>query len=270
MIRAPLINPLLLFLAGQARLLLPPPETDDPWRGVGALCQGVADSECTAINWRQHWAAATRHSFEEARRHTMALTGPADAQPARVAQWLAQGETKALPGVAVLPWAIQGDRYAPALVDQLVQAKSDHQQVWLDVPADQVEKAAQDRLIQDGLRLGCAWFLRPPASGDRQEAYVKGLRVWTQHILADASFDQWVWPWCDVVVKGLAAYGSTGVSPKRQGAPAGWPNGDMRWPQLTREVMAGVCEHWGGEAAASDVMAGLLLDQETFKGCAKA
>jgi hypothetical protein len=265
MIRAPLINPLLLFLAAQARLSLPSADAEDPWHGVGALCQGLADSETHADNWRQHWATATRHSFEEARRHGSTLTGPADAQPASVAHWIAQGRAQPLPGVSVLPWAVQGHRYAPALVDQLVQAKQDHRQVWLDVPAHHIESAAHADLIQDGLRLGCAWFLRPPTHGDHQEAYVKALRTWTQHILTDVAFDQWVWPWCDLVVRGLIAYGTTGVAPKRQGAPAGWPSGELKWPQITRDVMTGVCEHWGGEAAAGDVMAGLLLDRETFR-----
>lgn len=258
MIRAPLINPLLLLLASQARAAVASPQGDS-WQGLSELCADTADSDHTLASWRQHWPQGTRQSFEAARRHV--LVGPDQlghaSQPCDIAQALAQ-ELSLPSDVCVLPWAIEGRRYHPALVDRVVQAKIQGQQVWLDVPSTAVIQAAQDGLVRDGLRLGCAWFLRPPTEADQQDLYVKALRQWTHQILNDPSFDQWVWPWADLVIKGMSAYASTGALPKRQGAPAGWPCGELRWPLLTREVVQGLCNHWGNEHVARDIFMGLI------------
>lgn len=264
MIRAPQVNPLLLFLAAQARAQVPA-SPDDPWRGLGVLRLDVTDPDRSLNRWREPWAQTTRQSFAASRNHglfgekTTSDQG-SETQPLRVAQSAVQKEGVVSTDVQLLPWKVRGRRYDPGLVDQMVLAKTHGKQVWLDVSAHQVGEAAQEGLIQDGLRLGCSWFLRPPAEVEQQEAYVKALKAWTQQILTDPHFDQWVWPWADVLIKGMVSYAVNGTLPKRQGPPQGWPAGSLRWPQLTREVVEGIVDQLGNEAIARDLFLGLMAD----------
>jgi hypothetical protein len=260
MIRAPLINPLLLLLAAQARPMVEAPPGDS-WQGLAALRASEDDAkfdhEQTLAKWREHWPQGTRQSFEAACQHKWFSEQAEAVQPCAIAQAISQG-TSPPPSVCVLPWSVSGRRYPPTLVDAMIEAKLRGEQVWLDVPSVHTDQAAQESLVRDGLRLGCAWFLRPPASADQQDSYVKAMRAWTHQILTHASFDQWVWPWGEILIKGMASYASAGATPKRQGSPAGWPVGDLRWAQLTRDVVQDVCGHWGTEQAAKDLFMGLL------------
>ena len=261
MIRVPLVNPLLLLLAAQARQSIPA-LGDDPWRGLGLVLPQGPDSDRTCLNWKDSWAPGTILALEAARRHFFftdsALAVP---QPEQVAQ-AAFGPDAHPDKVALIPWAVQGRRYHPDVVEAMVRAKGNHQQVWLDVPFEQVAEAAQERLVQDGLRLGCAWFLRPPIDATDQPAYLQALRLWGQQVLAHRDFDQWIWPWADLVVRGLVSYALTGDVPKRQGAPAGCPAhaSGLHWPQLSRDLMGVLCSQLGSETVARDLFMGLLLE----------
>lgn len=262
MIRVPLVNPLLLLLAAQARHQVPQ-APGDPWQGLGLVCPQPDDTERSCATWTDTWAPGTRMSLAEAKRHLF-FTAPASLpqpQPDQVALGAAHPESSS-PEVALIPWQVQGRRYHPQAVEAMVQAKASHRQIWLDVPFEHGLAAAQDDLVHDGLRLGCAWFLRPPASASDQPAYLHALRQWGQHVLSRRDFDQWVWPWADLVLRGLVAYALTGTGPKRQGAPPGWPAhaSALHWPALSREVMEVVDAQIGSEAVARDLFMGLMLE----------
>jgi hypothetical protein len=262
MIRIPLVNPLMVLLAQRVRRELPCP-ADSPWQGLDGLRREAMDPDRRLNHWTEAWPVATQNSLDEALLHPLLRVRPermGTTQPLDLARVLAENpkvppEGRQVGDACLLPWGIQGRRYAPALVDRAIQAKAQGHQVWWVVKPEDALAAAQESLVQDGLRLGTAWFLLPAAT----EAFEKALRAWTQRIVNNPRHDQWVWPWAELTERAMGEMAQNGAISRKNTAPPGWSKDSAaRWSLGARAVVDAWREAWNGPGLIEDLWMGLL------------
>ena len=103
---------------------------------------------------------------------------------------------------------------------KLIEGKDHHQQIWINLPD---QSFPSPLALQASLRLGAAWWCSPPVQKSDWELYVEQQEKWSDTILRNPNWDQWVWPWGQFIEQGLRLY-AQGQKPSAQKftPPEGW------------------------------------------------
>lgn len=135
----------------------------------------------------------------------------------------------------------------PQPPDWLVQALQDsHRQacVWVDVCAVDLPYLSE-QWCRWSVQLGWAWWLTPPrAAGELPGFFAASKPLW-RFWFVNPSSDQWVWPWCNVLVRECAQrFGPATVLPREWMADARHKNA---WGAVEENAWEGLAAVVGGE-----------------------
>lgn len=285
-IKPPLLNPLLVLLTLRAASSLRARvgENADSWSVCPGLRLANPDPDRVPGRWTASWPEATRRSLLEAwsdpllRRAVSGKNSPLSTADlaeqigaGSVGDTIHWGKVETPNNASVLKavgWSLPESPSCDGWCNDMLsawarlrsQASADSGfQLWLDIaPGSSAAAWWTERRVADSLRWGAGWWFSPPQNGD-WDGYAAALQAAGRRISAHPAWNQWVWPWADLVQQAMEECMKTGSVSARCGPPFVWPRrkgedwGRLRkvlWddlkaavgpPGLLEDLMAGVC-----------------------------
>ena len=260
-----IINPWMLDLADRlvayARANRLPFPTSHQWGFLEGLRRADQDVDRTPGKWRDGWNAASRQALQQAQVHRHARRS---AHPPCSFHDLGQNPH---PTNRLVFEREAGGGLSKQLAAGLIEVRESHQQAWIALPEMELPSASAR---QAALRLGAAWWVCAPAR-PLWDAYAHLQVEWGHVVLRSPEWDQWVWPWANLIEQGLRLCmmgkkpsASRFVAPEgcAEGKPAAWGSLAMRaWQGADGALDGGWEDMWIGLLCASALNPPALADQ---------
>lgn len=219
------------------------------WGFLEGFRRASQDIERIPGKWLNGWHPLSRTALEKAK----AMKSPLQGLPVIAMNDLLQSEKMAA-------FAFERDasgRLDKRLASDLIETRDQGKQAWIKLPSGmEVSPLA----LEGALRIGAAWWCEPACERAAWDGYVQEQSQWSDTILRSSEWDQWVWPWCNLVEQGLrmCLHGKK-PSAARFGFPEGWKDRRVAaWGTLGMKVWQSASEvvpEW------EDLWIGLLCDR---------